>query len=438
MTASINSPLTLPTGLTLKNRLVKAAMTECLAGGDNRAHSGHARLYGIWADGGLGLQITGNVQVDRAHLEDPANIAVAGPQSPEHLQMLSAMAEAGRANGCKIIVQLSHAGRQTPKLVNTAPNAPSAVPLNLPGGQFGKPRAMTGAEIVATIKKFADSAAICEACGFDGVQIHAAHGYLISQFLSPVSNKRGDEWGGALDNRARMLLETLRAVKSATGSAFSVSVKLNSSDFQKGGFSLEECLDVIELLNLEGLDFLEVSGGTYEQPKMAGMEGLTDTKPEKVRESTKAREAYFAAYAREVKGRATMPVMVTGGLRRREAMDGLLADGEADLIGIARPVCEDPSAPAKLISGEIASLPARETTLRLGPGRYLGPNSPIGMVKLVNGFGTLGWFAAQIARLSDGRPINDKLGVLGAFLSSQKRRTRSAKAYKASLAAKSS
>ncbi len=433
MTVSINSPLTLPSGVTLKNRLVKAAMTECIAGPDNLAHDGHVQLYKRWAEGGLGLQITGNVQVDRRHLEHPANVVIEGKPSNEEAVKLAAWAEAGKSDGCALYMQLSHAGRQTPKVVNDRPQAPSPVALNMPGGQFGGPRAMTSDEVRGVIERFANAAAIAKAAGFDGVQVHAAHGYLISQFLSPIANRREDAWGGPLENRARLLMEVVRAVKAATGESFGVAVKLNSSDFQKGGFSHEDCLAVIDMLNAEGLDFLEVSGGNYEQPKMAGIEGFEPGKQEEVRESTKAREAYFAAYARSVKTRATMPVMVTGGFRSRVAMDAVLADQEADLIGLGRPLCADPDAPKKLLAGEIERTTDWENQLRLGPGRWLGPSSPVNLIKAVNGFGMMGWFGAQIEHLAAGREPDTKLGVLSAFIGSQSKRTKAGKAYQKAL-----
>lgn len=430
MAVTINDQLTLPSGLVVKNRLVKAAMTECIAGPDGRAHEGHIRLYQRWATGGAGLQITGNVQIDRHHLEDPQNVVIDGQPSNEEMALLARWAEAASVDGCKIIVQLSHAGRQTPKSVNQAPKSASDVILDMPGGQFARPVPMTEADIEALIEAFANAARIVRDAGFHGVQIHGAHGYLVSQFLSPLANRRTDKWGGVLENRARLLLAIIRAVKTATGQDFSVSVKLNSSDFQKGGFTHEECLEVIDLLNVEGLDFLEVSGGNYEQPKMAGIAGLKAAPTEELRESTKAREAYFAAYAASVRKRAKMPVMVTGGFRTRVAMDAVLADGDCDLIGLARPLCADPDAAGKLLSGEILGTTDWENRLRLGPTRWLGPNSPVGLIKAINGFGMMGWFGAQIERLADGEEPDTGLGVFPAFIGAQARRAKAAKAYR--------
>ncbi|MEO0983501.1 MAG: NADH:flavin oxidoreductase/NADH oxidase family protein [Pseudomonadota bacterium] len=434
MTVSINSPLTLPSGLELKNRLVKAAMTEGLADARNCATERHQTLYRRWAEGGLGLQLTGNVQIDRRHLERPGNVVIDGKPANEAMAKLAAWAEAGKADGCKMIMQISHAGRQTPKSVNERPRAPSPVALNMPGGVFGAPRAMTGDEVKRVIEGFGNAATVAKAAGFDGVQIHAAHGYLISQFLSPISNQRDDEWGGPLENRARLLVEAVKAAKASAGDGFAVGVKLNSSDFQKGGFSHEDCLAVVDMLGVEAIDFLEVSGGNYEQPKMAGIEGMEPVFDEPVRESTRAREAYFANYARSVKARASMPVLVTGGFRTRSAMDAALEDGEADLIGLGRPLCADTDTPRKLLEG-VSDAEAWESKLRLGPGRLLGPHSPIGLIKGLNGWGAQGWFCLQLQRMADGQDPDLKLGVFKAFRTYQASEAKAAKAYHAALEA---
>ncbi|MCL4145634.1 UNVERIFIED_CONTAM: hypothetical protein GTU68_030683 [Idotea baltica] len=207
--------------------------------------------------------ITGNVQIDRHHLERFGNIVIDAQPSQQQAQLFKRWAAAAKSGGGKVIMQLSHAGRQTPKLCNSRPSAPSPVAVALPGGQFGQPREMTVDEIKDVISGMGRAAKVARDAGFDGVQVHGAHGYLISQFLSPRSNQRGDEWGGPLENRARLLLECVREVKVQAGPGFSVSVKLNSADFQKGGFSHDECLAVIEGLNDLDLDFVEISGGNY-------------------------------------------------------------------------------------------------------------------------------------------------------------------------------
>lgn len=424
MPVTIVDPITLPCGVRLKNRLVKAAMTEGLADERNRATRRLETVYRRWAAGGAGLLLTGNVQIDRRYLERPGNVAIDGAQDAAAMRALEAFAAAATGNGAEIIVQLSHAGRQTPIYVNRTPVAPSGVGLDLPGGQFGTPRALTGDEIEEVIDRFANAASVCKAAGFSGVQIHAAHGYLISEFLSPKANRRDDQWGGSLDNRARLLLRTVAVVRAKVGSGFPVAVKLNSADFQKGGFSFDECLQVIEWLNEEGIDFLEISGGSYEQPKMMDIEGMEA--PEEQRSSTKAREAYFLLYAEEAARVAKMPLMVTGGFRSRAAMDEAIASGAADLIGIARPMCVDPDICAKLLSGAAAGAPQYEKDLRFGEG-YWGPNSKSNLIRALNGFAAMAFFYENIFRLADGAAAREDMALLPAFVKHQMGERRAAR-----------
>lgn len=413
MAVTIADPITLPCGVRLKNRLVKAATTEGLADEMNRATPRLAALYSRWAAGGAGLLVTGNIQVDRRCLERPGNVAIDGPQGAESMRRLEAFASAATSQGAEIMAQLSHAGRQTPIYVNRTPVAPSAVPLALPGKQFGDPRALASEEVHDVVARFATAASAVKAAGFSGVQVHGAHGYLISEFLNPSVNRRTDEWGGTLDNRARLLLRTVSAVRAKVGSGFPLSVKLNSSDFQKGGFAFDECLQVIEWLNDEGVDFLEISGGTYEQPKMMDIEGAEPA--EDRRASTKTREAYFLQFAEEAARVARMPLMVTGGFRSRTAMDEALSSGAADLIGIARPFCVDPDICARLLSGEAGEAPRQEKTLRLGKG-FWGPNSRSDLIKALNGFAAMAFYYENIYRLADGKAADEKMGLLGAFI----------------------
>lgn len=432
MPIKINDPLTLASGVQLPNRLVKAAMTERLASPTNEVTEKHLKLYEAWAEGGIGLQITGNVQVDRRNLEAPGNVVIDATPSNAHAAVLARWAEACKRGGGAAVMQLSHAGRQTQKMVNPQPDAPSAIAVDLPGGQFGVPRAMTGDDIKALIARYGIAAKAARAAGFDGVQIHSAHGYLMSQFLSPLTNQRQDEWGGTLENRARALLEAIRACNAEAGPGFGVSVKLNSTDFQKGGFSEADSLAVIDMLNRENLDFVEISGGNYEQPKMMDLEGLKPVFEEGTRASTQAREAYFLDYAARVQATAKMPLLVTGGFRTLGAMNSALDAGEADLIGLGRPLCVDIDAPAQLLSGALESLPKWEKTLRIGPG-ILGPNSSLGLMKALNGFGMQGWFYTQLHRISEGQKPNRRLGVFSAFLKMQGLDNRMAKAYRKAL-----
>lgn len=400
MTASIATPLTLPCGAVLPNRLVKAAMTEGLADSANRATSAHARLYKTWARGGSGVLLTGNVQIHRDYLERPGNIVIEAPQSDDQLASLRAMASAATDNGAHIWMQISHAGRQTPASVTKEPVAPSAIPVAMPGGQFGKPRALKESEILDLIERFAFVAGVAQETGFSGVQIHSAHGYLLSEFLSPRVNQRTDKWGGSLENRARFLLQTLAGVRAKVGPEFPVSVKLNSSDFQKGGFTFDECLQVVAWLEEAGVDVLEISGGNYEQPSMMGLKGSEPVFDEAMRETTRAREAYFMDYAQRIRAVAKIPLMVTGGFRTASAMNDALTNENIDLIGIGRPLCGDPAASAKLLGGEVAQIPAWENSLRIGPG-FLGPNSRFDLIKTLNVAAAQGWFCVQILRMGN-------------------------------------
>lgn len=426
---TIATPLTLPCGATLRNRLSKAAMTEGLGDAQNRATEAHVKLYRRWAEGGAGMLLTGNVQVDRRCMERPGNVAIDGPQSNEALAALRAYAKAGTVNDTHLWMQINHAGRQTPASVNSEPLAPSDKALDMPGAQFGKPRAMSGAEIEDVIRRFAYVATIARETGFTGVQVHGAHGYLISEFLSPDVNTRTDEWGGSLENRARLLLEIVRAIRKAVGPDFPVSVKLNSADFQRGGFSHEDSIKVAAWLNAEAIDLLEISGGTYEQPRLVGLDDMTlhPEKAEKRKESTIAREAYFLEYARDIRAAVTMPLMVTGGFRTIGGMNAALASGTMDVVGLARPLCVDPSAPARLLCGAVREVPAYEKSLRIGPG-ILGPHSRFNIMKALNGWGQQGWFCLQILRMGQGLDPDLNLGVFKAFRAYAKNEAKTAAA----------
>ena len=427
MTGLLDKPLHLPNGVSLKNRIAKAAMTEGLADARNRATRRHEVIYRRWAEGGAGMLLTGNVMVDRRYLERPGNVAIDGPQTDEQLDALKRWAAAAREGGADIWMQISHAGRQSPKMVATEPVAPSAVEIGLPGGTFARPRALSIDEIEDVIARFVHAASIAKQTGFTGVQIHAAHGYLLSEFLNPLVNLRDDEWGGSLENRARLLLRVLKGVRAQVGTGFPVSVKLNSSDFQKGGFSPEDSLQVAGWLNEAGVDLLEISGGSYEQPAMMDIEGMEARYEETKRASTLAREAYFLAYAEEIRKVAKMPLMVTGGFRSRDGMEAAIISGACDVCGIARPLCVDPEVPNKLMNGDMNVAPSWEKTLRIGPG-LLGPGSSIDLVKALNGFSVMAFFYENIFRLADGLDTKSKMAVLPAFIKHQMQEAKAAKA----------
>jgi len=409
--------LALPCGAVLPNRLAKSAMTEGLADPRLRATDRHVRLYRAWSEGGIGLSITGNVMIDRRVLERPGNVAIDVTDeqtvSAEARQRLRRWAAAGSVAGNHLWMQLSHAGRQSPRYVTSRPAAPSEVQLEL-FGSYARPHALTEPEILELVRRFAAAAAIARECGFNGVQLHSAHGYLLSSFLSPVTNRRTDAWGGPIGNRARLLIETLRAVRSAVGADFPVGVKLNSDDFRKGGFTNEDCLEVVRLLNDETVDLLEISGGTYEQPRLLGFAGRPDSAME-VRPSTRVREAYFLDYASAIRDVARMPLMVTGGFRSRLGMTAALEDGDCDVIGIARPLCTDPAFPRRLLAGDVQEAPRYEQDLVLRHSGWLSPASPLTLLRLVNALGATGWFSHQLGRLADGLPPELDRGVLASL-----------------------
>jgi 2,4-dienoyl-CoA reductase-like NADH-dependent reductase (Old Yellow Enzyme family) len=423
--SALASPLALACGVTIPNRLAKAAMTEGLADARNRATPEHATLYRRWADGGLGLSITGNVQICRRHLERAGNVVLDGPPDAVQLIQLQAFARAASAGGTVAIVQLSHAGRQTPAAINAAPEAPSAVALALPGRQFGRLVAMAQAAIEALPERFAEAALASCSAGFAGVQLHAAHGYLLSSFLSPLANQRTDRWGGSLANRARLLVEAVRAVRAAIGPAAIVAVKLNSADFQRGGFAVEESAEVAAMLEAERVDFIEVSGGNYEAPRMVGLDGLADADSASAR--TAAREAYFLKEAERLRRATSLPLMLTGGFRTLAAMQAAVATGAADLIGLARPLILAPDAPRQLVSGAMASLPSPERILSLGPGP-LSRGAPHPLVRMLNGLGIQAWFYQQILRLGRGQDPDPAMPLWLALLRHQARETSMARA----------
>jgi 2,4-dienoyl-CoA reductase-like NADH-dependent reductase (Old Yellow Enzyme family) len=430
----LNSPLELPCGAIVPNRLCKAAMTERLADSHSRATPALERLYRLWSAGGAGLLLTGNVQIDRKHLEAAGNVAIDGSEDATALTALEGFAEAAKSGGAQVWMQISHAGRQTPKTINPHPKAPSAVTVALPGGQFGEPVALTAAEIPALIARFAHTAAVAKQTGFDGVQIHAAHGYLISEFLSPRINLRTDEWGGALPGRARFLLETVQQTRAAVGADFPISVKINSADFQRGGFSFEDSQIVVRWLDEAGVDLIEISGGNYEQPSMMKLEGMEPAFDPTISASTRAREAYFLKFAPEIRrSLSRAKLMVTGGFRSAAAMEAALAEDGIDMIGLGRPLCVDPGAPGQLLRGEIAALPRWENQLAVGPG-WLGPKSPFGLVKAINGFGAQSWYYEQLRSLAETGAPKPKLGLLSALITDQRREGARAKALSASIA----
>jgi 2,4-dienoyl-CoA reductase-like NADH-dependent reductase (Old Yellow Enzyme family) len=394
MNTVLSQPLKLPCGAELPNRLAKAAMTEGLATPDGVPTPELERLYGIWSDGGAGMLLSGNIQVDADHLERPGNVVIDREPDAAMRAALASWARTATRNGNHFWAQISHAGRQTQKIVNPYPKAPSAVKLGLPGGQFGEPVALTVPEIEEIVRRFGICAAAVKEAGFTGVQVHAAHGYLLSEFLSPRSNLRQDRYGGELANRARALLEAVAATRAAVGPDFPVAVKLNSADFQKGGFAFEDSLQVAAWLEEAGVDLIEISGGTYEQPRLMGLEGMEEAEEQQVAQSTMMREAYFVDFALAMQEKVSVPLMVTGGFRQRAAMEQAVAGGGADLVGLGRPMCVMTDAPARLLAG-LEELPRYENELSLLP-PWLGFLTRARALRAAAGFAVQFWYYAQL------------------------------------------
>lgn len=387
------TPLALPNGARIPNRLAKAAMEENMADKDHAPSDALMRLYAAWADGMAGLMLTGNVMVDHRAMTGPNGVVL---EDDAHLDRFRQWARTARAGGGHIWMQINHPGRQMPAALGQATLAPSAVPMNLGSlsRQFPVPREMTEADIEDVRQRFTRSAQLAETAGFDGVQIHAAHGYLLSQFLSPITNKRQDRWGGSIENRARLLLDIVRSVRGAVSPGFAVSVKLNSADFQRGGFSADDARLVVEMLNPLGVDLVELSGGSYEAPAMQGQ--ARDGR-------TLAREAYFLDFARDIAAVARMPLMVTGGIRRRAVAEQVVDSGIA-MVGIATALSIDPSLPRRWQAGKDVAPALRPIAWK---NKTLGSLANMAVVKF------------QLGRLSKGRATNPHVSPLRALIQQQ-------------------
>lgn len=331
------TPITLPNGTTIKNRFFKSAMSEGMGTRDFQPKKNIATLYKRWAEGGTGLIITGNIMVDPKGTAEPGNIVF---DKNSNMEILKNWAKQGQQHGAKVMVQLNHPGKQAPKTVSKQTVAPSAVPLgNGLNKLFSTPRALATNEVEELIQKFVTSAKVAKEAGFSGVQIHAAHGYLISQFLSPHDNRRTDKYGGSLENRMRFLKEIYLGMREELGKDFNIGIKINSTDFKEDGLTEEDSLKtIIELADL-GLDFVEISGGTYERPAMMGAT------------SKSTNQVFFAEYSKKLKQKIEIPVVVTGGIRSINAMNTLLNNNTTDFIGIARPLTIDPNIPNKIKQG---------------------------------------------------------------------------------------
>jgi 2,4-dienoyl-CoA reductase-like NADH-dependent reductase (Old Yellow Enzyme family) len=389
MSPLLTQPLCLPNGRVIRNRLAKAATSETLATYANNPTPSLVRLYQRWASSGIGLLITGNVMIDRRALGEPGNVVI---EDEVDLPLLQQWARSATDQGASIWVQLNHPGKQSTKGLNAGNLAPSAVPFSKDmAALFETPREATVAEIKDIIQRFGRSAAICKKAGFSGVQIHAAHGYLINQFLSPHHNQRNDEWGGTAEKRRRFLLAVYAEIRQQVGSNFPVAIKLNSADFQRGGFTEEESLATVQALVDAGIDLVEISGGTYET-------GVAQ--PQKA--SSLAREAYFIEFAEKVRAAVPVPLMLTGGFRSVAGMDAALRSRAVDVVGVARLMVIDPDAPAALLQGQDSK--QRVRPIKTG----IKQIDSLGLMEVL-------WYALQVKRIAAGgepRPNESGLWAL--------------------------
>ena len=352
-TSKLFQSLALPNGQTIPNRLCKAAMEENLSDEGQIPGDRLHQLYRSWAEGGVGLVLTGNVMVAPDALTGPGGVVL---QAQTDIDPFIRWAEAGKPEDGQIWMQINHPGRQVYAAMGEIALSPSdkAVDMGKLSKMFAQPRAMTEQEIEVLIQRFVATSRQAESAGFTGVQVHAAHGYLISQFLSPLTNLRSDQWGGDINNRSRVLIEIVKRIRQSVNPEFCVSVKLNSADFQKGGFDLNDAIAVIQLLNELGVDLVELSGGSYESPAMQGR--VSDKEGAKT-ERTLRREAYFVDFAREIASAAKIPIMVTGGILRRavaeEALEKDSAGFGVEMLGIAQAMAFQPDLPKQWQKNEL-------------------------------------------------------------------------------------
>lgn len=386
---------TLPNGTVVKNRVIKSALSEALGTTDNRVTPRLVRLYKRWAEGGCGVLVTGNVMIDRRALGEPNNVVL---EDERDMALLQAWASAGTQNGTQLWMQINHPGKQSMRGLNAETVSPSAVPFGRDMSSFfATPRALTEAEIEDIIQRYGRSAALAKKAGFSGVQIHGAHGYLVSQFLSGLHNVRTDRWGGSAENRRRFVLEVFREIRAQVGPDFPIGIKLNSADFQKGGFTEEESLDAIRALSDAGIDHIEISGGTYEAPAMAGK------KQKAVKDSTRRREAYFLEFAEKARAVMKTPLMVTGGFRSAGGMAEAISSSAVDFVGLGRALAVEPDLPNRLLAGQ----EPRHQIKPISTG--IAAVDRMALMEVM-------WYSRQLRRMADGKEPRPNESGLWSFL----------------------
>lgn len=383
-----NEKITLPCGQVLPNRLAKSAMSENMASPKFYPGIEFYRAYKSWSEGGVGLCISGNVMIDSKHLGEANNVVI--EKGIDNLVELKKWASASLGTDTKIWVQLNHPGKQSPKFLNKTPVSPSAIGFKSPLNKvFNAPKELSENEILDIIERFAYAAGVVKSSGFAGVQIHGAHGYLVSQFLSPNHNQRTDRWGGVIENRMLFVIEMLKRMREIVGKDFPIGIKLNSADFKKGGFTNEEAIIVAKALSENSIDLIEISGGSYEAPVMMGAP---------VKASTVKREAYFLEYAHEIKKVISCPLMVTGGFRTGEFINEALDSGEIDLAGLGRALCLNPNFPNELLKGDNVSSEVKPLSSGF---KLIDSLIPLEII----------WYTMQIHRMGNGKKPNPKSSV---------------------------
>lgn len=312
--------LELPCGVVLKNRMVKAPMTDSLGNGAGNPTATQLRLYERWAQGGAALSMIGEVQVDPRFPENPGNLVLGAHSDQESLRSL---AQRAQIDGAHLWPQIGHAGARAHLSVCT-PKGPSA--LDMEGLQCS---GMTTEEVEELPAMYARSAAHAKDAGFSGIQIHAGHGWLLSQFLSPLFNHRSDGYGGSVEARSRIVLAVIQAVRRAVGPSYPVGIRINSTDKMEGGLTEDDALKVVRLLDQTSLDLIDLSGGTY----FPGAKAASDSS---------SPGPYFVEFARRAKSVTCVPVMATGGFKKREQAIDAVASGAVDMVGLARAMALDP------------------------------------------------------------------------------------------------
>lgn len=389
---NLKSPFTLPNGSILKNRIAKSALSENMGTRKHAPSKSLIHAYKVWAEGNPGLLMTGNIMIDYRAIGEPRNVVV---EDDRDMHLLKEWAATVKDTGVHLWPQINHPGRQAFGKINKEVVAPSAIPVKIKGlkGMFKTPRALEEKEILDIINRYANTAKILKDAGFTGVQIHGAHGYLVSQFLSPLSNQRTDQWGGSLENRARFGLEVYRAIRKVVGPSYPIGIKINSADFQRGGFTEEESLEVLRILDNEGMDLLEISGGSYEAPAMMG---------QVKKQSTIEREVYFLDYIKKARNITSKPLMLTGGFRTVSLMEEALAENHLDIIGLGRPFCVYPTVADDIFKRGLKKL---ETPT---------PLTGIKSIDKVGGLDVI-WYELQIKRIGEGKGPDPNLGGLKAL-----------------------